>query len=192
MNSFNKALSSSLPGGASGSSPAVAASGAGGSGGAGGSNCCSSASERIADNRARGAPDGFETNNERICREQKSSAYCEAGVTERKLNLGGLERFGTAAKPAARPNEEPKKAALECQSSAKLEKYGYRSTNNPQIDTGCKLVAFDLCLFKEAGADVKKDARTQCYVLSETAKSMGGTKTACEDPCAEVGSLFGK
>lgn len=70
-----------------------AGSGANAGSGAASGGCCSSASERIADNRARGAPDGFETNNERICRERGSRAYCEAGVTERRLNLGGLEKF---------------------------------------------------------------------------------------------------
>lgn len=71
--------------GAPGNLAGSALSGFTGSGASAGSGAAagggSSASERIADNRARGAPDGFETNNERICRERKSRAHCEAGVT---------------------------------------------------------------------------------------------------------------
>ena len=88
------ALLSGITGSAPGASAKVPAAG---DGSGSRSGCCSSPAERLADNRSRGAPDNFETTNERICRTTGQRAYCEGGVTERRLNLGGLEKYGPSA-----------------------------------------------------------------------------------------------
>lgn len=159
------------------------ASGSSASAGAASGACCFSASQRIADNRARGAPDDFETFYERKCRETGAPHTCQGGIQERKMNLGGLEKFRAPGKAASTANADQKKNAQACTEPASLAKFGYRSTDNPQIDNGCQIVAFNLCLNKEAGVKNSQSTKAQCLVLRETAKSMGGSGTACEDPC---------
>lgn len=194
VNEMNSAMLSSLQ---AGGTPAAATAPAGNAGGgtAGGGTslaaagasaasgaCCFSASQRIADNRARGAPDDFETFYERKCRETGAPHTCQGGIQERKMNLGGLEKFRAPGKAGPQKNDAAKIGAA-CGEPAKLAKYGYRSTDNPQVDNGCQIVAFNLCMNKEASVINSQATKAQCLVLRETAKSMGGSGTTCEEPC---------
>jgi len=148
--------------------------GGGGSGigggpiGVGGSGCCSNANERIADNRTRGAPDNFETNNEKICiqtyKNDMRSAYCQAGVTERKRSLGGLEKFG-------RPNP----SASSTGGGSTGDKCGMSNYAGPQDDpqfwTLCATAYSYQC-----NGDSTSAAKT-CAILDASLKNLGN-KTA--------------
>lgn len=80
-------------------------------------------------------------------------------------------------------------AAKECATPSKQNEYGYRSTGNAQLDKGCSLVAFDVCLAKSAGVSTyAQEANIQCSILRRTMKVAGGG-TICELPCAAAAKL---
>ena len=84
----------------------------------------------------------------------------------------------TPGNPNGYSTAELRKAALACKASST------QNTGNPQIDTGCSLVAFDVCIYKTTGVTAyNKEAKAQCLILRETAKNMGGSGTACVEPC---------
>ena len=123
--------------------------------------------ERLASNRAYGAPDNFETYNEKICKQTGYGNYCAAGRTERERGLGGLEKFGKPGGGAAPGNTT---VAMEkaCQAS-------YQGpTDNPQTDSFCKLAQLNSCLFKATGtATYRTQAGQICSILDATLKSSG-------------------
>lgn len=155
-------------------------SGASTGGSTSGSGCCSSASERIADNKARGAPDNFETNNERICREGKSRAYCEAGVTERRLNLGGLERFGRPGSGSTVASASSKATAAQEQACQK----GYLGRDDdPQFDWACKNAHFNKCLDETTKIPTYRvQTRTVCMQLDQTLRALNSGTAASYCP----------
>lgn len=151
-----------------------------GTGGAGGAGCCTSDSERIADNRARGAPDNFETNNERICRERKARAYCEAGVTERRLNLGGLEKFGSPGGNATSASA-PVKATSAQEQICRAAYQGV--TDDPQFDWACKNAQFNKCLDEATKIPTYRvQTRAVCMQLDQSLRALNSGTAASYCP----------
>lgn len=70
-------------------------------------------------------------------------------------------------------------AAQKCKATSK------QNTGDPQADTGCSIVAFDVCIYKSTGVTAyNQEAKIQCKILKET---FGGR--VCKTPCVEAASL---
>lgn len=72
-----------------------------------------------------------------------------------------------------------KAAATKCMNSSTQD------TGNPQVDTGCSMVAFDVCVYNATGeTGYVHEAKSECAILHQ---SFGDN--VCKKPCNDASRL---
>lgn len=107
-------------------------------------------------------------------------ATAQAGQPETNNRTNSLQRQSNVQTTASGDEVRNRQAALVCKASST------QNTGNPQVDTGCSLVAFNVCIYKSTGiTNYNQQAKAQCQIFRDTWKN----ESVCSAPCADARTL---